>query len=131
MQFMVRTSGMFTIEDAMTIQKLLRDATDDAFPLIMAHKVPKNPILKWVCLTFSAFCTFVVGVGVYFGFIEGLGDYNYSVHLDEVLPSVPFAVLLIISIVGFSQIKPTKKQAFKDYSTILLAYQNNDNKIKQ
>lgn len=131
MQFMVKTSNMFTLEDSLTIQKLLEGATDDAFPVIMTHKVPKNPILKWVCLSFSAFCTFVVGVGVYGGFIEGLGDYNYSVSLDEVLPSVPFAVLLIISIVGFSQIKPTKKQAFKDYSTILLAYQNNDNKIKQ
>ena len=38
--FLIKTSGMFSVEDTMKLQDLLQTTKDDAFPILMAINTP-------------------------------------------------------------------------------------------
>ena len=123
-QFSLKTSGMFSLEDSISIQELLKNASDDAFPILMMHKVHRYifvNVLLWIFLLVCAFF-FVSGVILYME----MAVENYY-RETELIMSISFFLtslaLGILDIVLLAKLKPSKKKAFKEYSTILLHYQ--------
>lgn len=121
-QFCVKTSGLFTLEDSLQIQKLLQKASDDAFPVLMAHKVSLNPILKyplWVVFSL-ALIMFVVGIVTTIVFAAHPKSEDFTISLCIMIVS---AIIMLVTFICTRFLKPTKSRAYEDYSKILLKYQ--------
>ena len=122
-RFILKTSGSFTTENTMRIQHQLQKTSDEAFPILMTHKVSANPIAKGALYLVAAFCTLIFVVGfcnIYYPLI--FGGRSHEDFINLFMPLV-FLMAGIATFIGAKCLKPSKQKMYEEFSKIILAYQ--------
>lgn len=106
--FNVHSAGKTTSQDADALQPLLRAASDEAFPELMAHKTRKRTITGYICWVIL---------------IASLAHLYFST-IDNFLLDCAASAAVILSILALLLIPSLKKRRYNDYRTILEKYQS-------
>ena len=105
-RFNVHTAGMFSSQDADSLQPLLKAAKDEAYAELMAVKTPKYTLLYWV---------------LYILLAASVCHLLFSTIESQPLTIAAIAVA-VVSLALIIFIPPYKKRTFRNYSKVLERY---------
>lgn len=138
--FLIKTSGMFSVEDTMKLQDLLQTTKDDAFPILMAINTPTtrgNIKRLAICIALLVISLFYA-IGFTIQFIIHAVEYN-NFYADLLIPAILFFAAFI-TLTHFTKIwydngklkyVPKNKRLYIDYINIIKSYQENVSDIRQ